>query len=187
MVGPSIAPLRPPAHSIWATFLPPRSAACASVSACSTPGSNAAVRGGGLPKNACPLTWKVLLVDPCTAGHAPVVSVNQPAPVFGGDWVRRPLPDARAPFRSMLRNPGTTPWSAYLRTKFCVRPSAAKNRKSSSPRSWPWPWPPPDGRAVSALDPRDEPGGEDRGDQCAHHARSVSAAVRHRSHDLAHH
>ena len=49
--------------------------------------------------------WKVLLVDPCTAGQAPVVSVNQPAPVFGGDWVSRPLPDARAPCRSMLAEP----------------------------------------------------------------------------------
>ena len=40
-VGPLIAPLRPPAHSIWATFLPPRSADWAIVSACSTPASNA--------------------------------------------------------------------------------------------------------------------------------------------------
>ena len=90
IVGPSIAPLRPPAHSIWATFLPPRSADWASVSACSTPASNAAVR---LP-NGWPLTWNVLLVEPATPGHAPVASVNQPAPVFGGAWVSRPLPDA---------------------------------------------------------------------------------------------
>ena len=80
IVGPWMDPLRPPAHSIWATFLPPRSADWASVSAWSTPASNAAVR---LPKG-WPFTWKVLLVDPATPGHAPVASVNQPAPVFGG-------------------------------------------------------------------------------------------------------
>ena len=51
-VGPSMAPTRPPAHSICATFLPPRSAACARVSAWTTPVSNAAVR---LP-NGWPLT-----------------------------------------------------------------------------------------------------------------------------------
>ena len=55
--------------------------------------SNAAVR---LP-NGCPLTWNVLFVDPATAGHAPVISVFHPAPVFGGAWVSRPLPDAMAP------------------------------------------------------------------------------------------
>ncbi len=40
-VGPSVAPTRPPAHSICATRSPPRSAAWASVSACRTPLSNA--------------------------------------------------------------------------------------------------------------------------------------------------
>ena len=39
-----MVPLRPPAHSIWTTFLPPRSADWAMVSADSTPESNAAVR-----------------------------------------------------------------------------------------------------------------------------------------------
>jgi hypothetical protein len=112
IVGPWIAPPRPPAHSIWATFLPPRSAAWASVSACSTPGSNAVVR---LAKG-WPLTWNVLFVEPWTAGHAPVVSVNQPAPVFGGASVSRPLPEANAPLRRSSRNPGTAPWSAYLAT-----------------------------------------------------------------------
>ena len=61
---PLIAPLRPPAHSIWATFLPPRSAAWANVSACSTPGvPNADV----LLANGWPLTWNVLFVEPCDA------------------------------------------------------------------------------------------------------------------------
>ena len=54
------------------------------------PGSNAEVR---LAKG-CPDLWNVLLVEPWTPGHAPVASVYQPAPVFGGAWVSRPLPDA---------------------------------------------------------------------------------------------
>ena len=97
-----MAPPRPPAHSICATFLPPRSAAWAIVSAWSTPGSKAAVR---LPKG-WPLTWKVLFVEPATPGHAPVASVNQPAPVFGGAWVSRPPPEACTPRRSSRRKPG---------------------------------------------------------------------------------
>jgi hypothetical protein len=44
IVGPLIVAFRPPAHSTWATFSPPRSADWAMVSACSVPGSNAAVR-----------------------------------------------------------------------------------------------------------------------------------------------
>jgi hypothetical protein len=31
-----------------------------------------------------------LLVEPWTAGQAPVASVNQPAPVFGGASVNKP-------------------------------------------------------------------------------------------------
>ncbi len=123
-----MAPPRPPAHSIWATFLPPRSAACAIVSAWSTPGSNAAV----LLPNGWPFTWKVLLVEPVTPGQAPVASVNQPAPVFGGAWVSRPLPEARAPLRRSSRKPGTTPWSAYFSTASWRRPSEAKKRSLSS-------------------------------------------------------
>ena len=53
-------------------------------------------RGAAVLPNGCPLMWKVLLVEPWTPGQAPVVSVNQPAPVFGGAWVSRPLPEARA-------------------------------------------------------------------------------------------
>ena len=45
--------------------------------------------------------WNVLLVEPWTPGQAPVASLYQPAPVFGGAWVSRPLPAAFAPF---LRN-----------------------------------------------------------------------------------
>ena len=105
-VGPLIAPLRPPAHSICATFLPPRSAACASVSACRM---FCAPKAAVEFENAEPLMWNVLLVDPWTPGQAPVVSVNQPAPVFGGAWVSRPFLDAYAPWRSMSRNPGSRP------------------------------------------------------------------------------
>src|SRR4029079_11047061 len=105
-VGPLMVPLRPPAHSIWATFLPPRSAAWASVSAAGfwTPAGGA--NADTLVAKSRPLTWKVLLVDPCTAGQAPVVSVCQPAPVLGGAWVSRPSPDAFAPWRSRSRKPG---------------------------------------------------------------------------------
>ena len=47
--------------------------------------------------NGAPLMWKVLLVEPVTPGHAPVLSVNQPAPVFGGAWVSRPSSEAFVP------------------------------------------------------------------------------------------
>ena len=53
--------------------------------------------------------WNVLLVEPCTAGQAPVVNVNQPAPVFGGACVSRPWSDANAPCLSISLKPGTTP------------------------------------------------------------------------------
>ena len=96
MVGPLIDALRPPAHSTWATFRPPRSAAWAIDSACSTSGSNAAVR---LAAKASPFLWNVLLVEPCTPGQAPVAKVYQPAPVLGGAWVRRPSCEARTPLR----------------------------------------------------------------------------------------
>jgi hypothetical protein len=58
------------------------------------------------------LTEKVLFVEPWTAGQAPVVSVNQPAPVFGGAWVSRPWPPACTPWRRSSRKPGTTPAAA---------------------------------------------------------------------------
>ncbi len=90
IVGPEIVALRPPAHSTCATFRPARSADWAIVSTWSVPGSKAAVRLA----NGCPDLWKVLFVEPWTPGQAPVASVYQPAPVFGGAWVSRPLPDA---------------------------------------------------------------------------------------------
>ena len=82
IVGPCVVALRPPAHSTCATLRPARSADCAIDSACSTPGSNAAVRLA----NGCPFRWKVLFVEPWTPGHAPVARVYQP-----GAGVRRRL------------------------------------------------------------------------------------------------
>ena len=78
--------------------------------------------------NAAPLMWNVLLVEPCTPGHAPVLRLNQPAPVFGGAWVSRPLPDACAPCLSSSLNPGVSPSSAYCSTASWRMPSEVKNR-----------------------------------------------------------
>ena len=79
--------------------------------------------------------WNVLLVEPCTPGQAPVVSVNQPAPVFGGAWVSRPWSDAlRRRARSSSRKPGVR-LVAYSSTASWRRPSEAKN--SSLPLSSP--------------------------------------------------
>src|SRR6188474_156716 len=90
IVGPLIVAFRPPAHSTWATLRPPRSADWAIDSACSTPRLNALVDVAKVVL----LMWNVLLVDPWTPGQAPVASEYQPAPVFGGAWVRSPLPAA---------------------------------------------------------------------------------------------
>src|SRR3954465_13936360 len=94
MVGPWIVALAPPAHSICATFLPPRSAACARLSALSTFALNAEVLFANTP----PLMWNVLLVEPWTPGQAPVARLYQPAPVLGGASVRSPFPAAVVPF-----------------------------------------------------------------------------------------
>jgi hypothetical protein len=61
--------------------LPARSADSAIVSACRTPAEKAAVR---LPK-VSPVRKNVLFVEPCSPGYAPVASVYQPTPVFGGN------------------------------------------------------------------------------------------------------
>src|ERR1700760_2930400 len=87
---------RPPVHSSWATFLPASSALDATDWASRT-------LVGSLPGlaplpwnendvelvNGCRLSKNVLLVLPWTPGPAPVASVYQPWPVFGGKpWVR---------------------------------------------------------------------------------------------------
>ena len=88
IVGPWIVALRPPAHSTCATLRPARSADWAIDSACSTFGSNAAVRLA----NGWPLTWNVLFVEPWTPGQAPVARLYQPAPVFGGACGQQAVP-----------------------------------------------------------------------------------------------
>src|SRR5262245_59473681 len=82
---------RPPTHSIWATFLPARSAALAIVSACNTPAPENDVR----LLNVSPERKNVLFVDPCSDGYVPVAIEYQPTPVFGGnDWSMPLLPTA---------------------------------------------------------------------------------------------
>ena len=77
--------------------------------------------------NGWPLMWKVLLSAPETPGQAPVASVCQPAPVFGGACVSSPLPDAFAPVRSSLRIAGIRPCAAYFSTASWRMPSAANS------------------------------------------------------------
>ena len=107
-------------------------------SAWSTPGSNAATRFA----MGWPLMAKVLLVEPVTAGQAPVASEYQPAPVFGGAWVSRPLPAAEDPFlrnEAMVRTP---PAAAYLATRSWRSPSATKKTALSVGGDGSWPPPP---------------------------------------------
>src|SRR5512146_528189 len=68
-VGPAMLALRPPTHSIWATFLPARSAAAAIVSACRMFDVENDVE---LLKFDSPVRWNVLLVEPCSPGYVPV-------------------------------------------------------------------------------------------------------------------
>src|SRR5262245_50251064 len=90
-VGPAMPAARPPTHSIWATFLPARSAELAIVSACNTPAPENDVR----LLNVSPERKNVLFVDPCSDGYVPVAIEYQPTPVFGGnDWSMPLLPTA---------------------------------------------------------------------------------------------
>ena len=82
--------------------------------------------------------WKVLLVEPVTPGHAPVASVNQPAPVFGGAWVSRPWSEAFVAVAQQLAEARRVAVVAYSSTASWRRPSEAKN--SSLPPSSPWSW-----------------------------------------------
>src|ERR1700712_1350648 len=97
----------PPVHSSWATLRPASSADEATDSASST-------LVGSLPGlaplpwnenevdvvNGCRVSKNVLLVLPCTPGPAPVASVYQPWPVFGGKpWVSPLSPVAPARMR----------------------------------------------------------------------------------------
>src|SRR6185503_19832263 len=87
----------PPTQSIWATFLPARSAAFAIVSAWSTPAPEKEVRFA----KPSPVRKKVLLVEPCSLGYVPVAIVYQPTPVLGGNACTMPL-SPRTPFAIRL-------------------------------------------------------------------------------------
>src|SRR5689334_1311400 len=127
IVGPCVVALRPPTHSTCATFRPARSADCAIDSAFMTPWVEKLVA----LENVVPLMWNVLLVEPCTPGHAPVARLYHPAPVFGGACVSRPFPAAWVPF---FRNS----WRVlclsvtYLSIRSCRNPSDAKNTNLSA-------------------------------------------------------
>src|SRR5918992_4286592 len=78
-----------------------------------------------LLKFASPVRWNVLFVEPCSPGQVPVASVVQPTPVLGGKPWRRPLPAASTPLSRRFANVGSRPWSTYLCTMSCLRPSDA--------------------------------------------------------------
>src|SRR4029453_2917326 len=86
-VGPAMFAAAPPTQSIWATFLPARSAALAMVSAWRTPAPENDVR----LLNASPARKNVLFVEPCSDGYVPVAIVYQPTPVLGGNAWTMPL------------------------------------------------------------------------------------------------
>ena len=67
-----------------------------------------------------------------TPGHAPVASVYQPAPVFGGAWVSSPSPGPRRPSSGSCPWSAAAPLAAYLATRSWRRPSAAKNSAASA-------------------------------------------------------
>src|SRR5262249_46181682 len=98
-VGPAMPALRPPTHSIWATFLPARSAAFAIVSAWRIPGVANDVL---LLKLLSPVRWNVLFVEPCSDGYVPVAIGYQPTPVFGGNACSMPLAPVAPTFMSAL-------------------------------------------------------------------------------------
>ncbi len=122
MVGPVMPELAPPTQSIWATFLPARSAAAASVSACRAPRAENDVR---LLKAPSPIRWYVLFVEPCSLGHVPVIIVYQPTPVFGGKPGSMPL-SPRTPLAMRLAYVGMTPSAAYFSMRSGRMPSEAK-------------------------------------------------------------
>src|SRR5215218_6525496 len=110
---------RPATQSSWATWRPARSAAEAIESAWSTPGDVKLVAR----EKSVPVWWKVLLVEPCWPGQAPVASVYQPAPVLGGKpWVRPLRP--WTPRRFSSRRLGMAPPAANRSTRSGRMPSA---------------------------------------------------------------
>src|SRR6188474_3499450 len=112
-VGPAMPAFAPPTQSIWATFLPARSAAAAIVSAWSVPAPENEVRLLKLPS---PTRWYVLFVEPCSLGHVPVASVYQPTPVFGGKPCCMPFAP-RTPDDIIAAYVGIAPSAAYFSIK----------------------------------------------------------------------
>src|SRR5262245_35533635 len=73
-----------------------------------------------------PVRWNVLFVEPCSAGQAPVASVDQPTPVFGGKPCFNPLLPLTPSLISCFIV-GMKPWPAYLSTKSGRIPSEANS------------------------------------------------------------
>ena len=122
IVGPWMVALRPPAHSTWATLRPPRSADWAIDSAWSTFGSKAAVR----LRERLAVDVEGVVRRAVDARPGAGRELYQPAPVFGGAWVSRPLPVAEMPFLRKRAIVGSRPCAAYFATRSWRRPSAAK-------------------------------------------------------------
>src|SRR5215217_2761866 len=110
---------RPATQSSWATCRPARSAAEAIESAWRTPVEEKLVER----EKSVPVWWKVLLVEPCLPGQAPVASEYQPTPVLGGKpWVRPLRP--WTPRRFSSRRLGMAPLAANRSTRSGRMPSA---------------------------------------------------------------
>src|SRR5215207_2900225 len=113
---------RPATQSSWATWRPARSAVEAIESAWRTPVAEKLVPR----EKSVPVWWKVLLVEPCLPGQAPVASVYQPTPVLGGNpWVRPLRP--WTPRRLSSRMLGMAPLAANRSTR-SGRMASAANR-----------------------------------------------------------
>src|SRR5215208_6383754 len=111
---------RPATQSSWATWRPARAAAEAIESAWSTPVDEKLVAR----EKSVPVWWKVLLVEPCLLGKAPVASEYQPTPVLGGKlWVRPLRP--WTPRRISSRMLGMSPLAAKRSTRSGRMPSEA--------------------------------------------------------------
>jgi hypothetical protein len=121
-VGPLMLAAAPPTQSIWATFLPARSAALAIVSAWRTPAAENEVRF----EKVSPLRKYVLLVEPWSAGYAPVAIVYQPTPVLGGNAWSIPLSPVTPVSMSALYV-GMTPSAAYFSMRSGRMPSEANS------------------------------------------------------------
>jgi len=78
-----------------------------------------------------PVWWKVLLVEPCLPGQAPVASEYQPTPVLGGKLWVSPLRPC-TPCRLSSRRLGMSPAAAKRSTRSGRIPSAANRMADCS-------------------------------------------------------